>query len=187
MTSVEDIRSEIASIDARLKQWFLFRRVQAERAMSIKKLLDDNNYIGLSCNNNNVDLVDRVMWSDIVKGRPELEDSLSVNAREMKADMYMDMFTQSCDLDHVCRVPGSKYIQCLQNNFSVDREIRSRLCDGLFSAFDSCRKGLLLQQNAHIQEALKRQEKQDKDAETLFNQRLALMKKLEGMGISENY
>ncbi|GFE55758.1 myosin heavy chain, putative [Babesia ovis] len=186
MASVDAIRSEIASIDSRLKQWFLFRRVQAERAMSIKKLMDDNNFVGLACNNNNIDVVDRVMWSDIVKGRPELEDTLSVNAREMKADMYMDIFTQSCDLDHVCRLPGSKYFQCLQQNFSIDRNTRSSRCDSAFSAFDTCRKGLQLQQNANLQEALKRQQMQDSEAEALFNKRMELMKKLEGLGFTGN-
>lgn len=30
------------------------------------------------------------LWTDIVKGRPELEDDLSLDAKEMKADMYVD-------------------------------------------------------------------------------------------------
>ncbi|ORM40511.1 uncharacterized protein BXIN_2140 [Babesia sp. Xinjiang] len=184
MSNADAIRSEIASIDSRLKQWFLFRRVQAERAMSIKKLLDDNNFLGLACNNDTPDVVDRVMWSDIVKGRPELEDTLSVNAREMKADMYMDIFTRSCDLDHVCRLPGSKYFQCLQQNFAVDRNTRSGRCESAFEAFDTCRKGLQLQQNSHLQESLKRQQLQDDEAQALFYKRMELMKKLESLGFT---
>lgn len=27
------------------------------------------------------------MWSDLTKGRPEVEEQLSINARDMKADM----------------------------------------------------------------------------------------------------
>ncbi|GIX64115.1 myosin heavy chain, putative [Babesia caballi] len=182
MASADAIRSEIAFVDSRLKQWFLFRRVQAERALSIKKLLEDNNFLGLACNNSNADFVDRTLWSDIVKGRPELEDSLSVNAREMKADMYMDIFTQSCDLDHACRLPGSKYFQCLQQNFGLDRTARSKLCESAFGVFDACRKSLQLQQNAHLQAALKRQQLKDDEAKALFQKRMELMKKLEGFG-----
>lgn len=37
--------------------------------MSIKKLLEDNNFIGLACNSKTVDVADQVMWTDIVKGR----------------------------------------------------------------------------------------------------------------------
>ncbi|GBE61334.1 myosin heavy chain, putative [Babesia ovata] len=178
MASDDAVRSEIASIDSRLKQWFLFRRVQAERALSIKKLLEEHNFIGLACNNKSVGVIDRVMWSDIVKGRPELEDSLSVNAREMKADMYMDIFTQSCDLDHACRLPGSKYFQCLQQHFSLNRADRSQRCADSFNAFDSCRTMLQLQQNAHVQEALKRQQLVDDEAKALFEKRMQLMKQL---------
>lgn len=178
MASDDAIRSEVASIDSRLKQWFLFRRVQAERAMSIKKLLEDNNFIGLACNSKTVDVADQVMWTDIVKGRPELEDSLSVNAREMKADMYMDVFTQSCDIDHACRLPGSKYFQCLQNNFTLDRKTRSERCESAFGLFDSCRKNLQLQQAANIQDALRRQQHQDDVAKELFNKRIELTKQL---------
>ncbi|CDR95484.1 hypothetical protein, conserved [Babesia bigemina] len=190
MASDDAVRSEIASIDSRLKQWFLFRRVQAERALSIKKLLEEHNFIGLACNNKNAGVVDRVMWSDIVNGRPELEDSLSVNAREMKADMYMDIFTQSCDLDNACRLPGmrrrfainlragSKYFQCLQEHFSLKSADRSQRCGESFTAFDSCRKMLQLQQNSHLQEALKRQQLLDDEAKALFQKRMELMKQL---------
>ena len=30
----------------------------------------------------------QVMWSDLVTGKPELDDSLSNNAKQMKAEMY---------------------------------------------------------------------------------------------------
>ncbi|CAJ1452480.1 unnamed protein product [Effrenium voratum] len=35
------------------------------------------------------------MWSDLVQGKPELEDTLSSNAKQMKADMYSKMFKES--------------------------------------------------------------------------------------------
>lgn len=178
MEADEAIRAEIAMIDSRLKQWFLFRRVQAERALSIKKLLDDNNFVGLSCNNKDIADTDKVLWNDIVKGRPELEDSLSINAREMKADMYMDIFTNSCDLDHQCRLPGSKYFQCLQNNFNIDRKTRLERCDGAFNLFDTCRKNLQMQQASNLQDALMRQRVQDDMAKKLFDKRLDLMSRL---------
>ena len=48
----------------------------------------------------------QVIWGDLVHGKPELEDSLSQNAKAMKADMYLSTFKSSTDLDHVCRIPG---------------------------------------------------------------------------------
>ena len=38
--------------------------------------------------NSNLPAVQKVIWGDLVVGKPELEDSLSTNAKVMKADMY---------------------------------------------------------------------------------------------------
>ena len=57
-------------------------------------------------NNANVPNTQRVIWGDLVGGKPELEAGLSDNAKAMKADMYLQTFRNATDLDHVCRVPG---------------------------------------------------------------------------------
>ncbi|UKJ89205.1 hypothetical protein MACJ_002453 [Theileria orientalis] len=164
MVDKESLLSEVANLDSQLKQWFLFRRVQAERSLSIKKLLDDNNFLGLSGNNKNVPVTDQVLWHDIVKGKPELEDELSLNAREMKADKYLDIFRQSCDYDNECRLPGSNYFRCLQDNFKDSSQERNSKCSGFFDVFDKCRKKLQKTQLDLVENALKRQEEQDNKA-----------------------
>merc|ERR1719329_2124312 len=91
-------KKEVSFIDAELKDWFLQRRFSMERNIAIKKTLDENNFTGLSIANSDVPDAQRVMWSDLVKGKPEIEDSLSGNAKAMKADMYTKMFKDSTDL-----------------------------------------------------------------------------------------
>merc|ERR1711948_124201 len=88
-----------------------------ERNMALKKTLDDNNFTGLSMANGSVPDAQKVMWSDLVQGKPELEDSLSTNAKAMKAEMYMNTFKEATDLDHPCRISGSTYLRCVQENF----------------------------------------------------------------------
>merc|ERR1719432_532908 len=100
--------------------------------VAIKKALDDNNFTGLSINNASTPDEKKVMWSDLVQGKPELEDSLSTNAKQMKSDMYAKMFKDSTDLDHPCRVPGSQYLQCLQSNFKDLGKNRQMKCMSLF-------------------------------------------------------
>ncbi|KAK2197542.1 hypothetical protein BdWA1_000544 [Babesia duncani] len=179
--------SELSSIEARLKNWFLFRRVQAERSMSIKKLLDEENFLGLGCNNEKVPLKDRILWNDIINGRPKLEDSLSVNAREMKADVYMDMFTRGCNLDNKCRLTGldftlvcshagSRFFRCLQENFALDSQTRDKKCNDDFLQFDSCRQELKNQQEHAIKIAKQRQDELDQEAKRLFERRKILLK-----------
>merc|ERR1719342_1589390 len=114
--------------------------------MSIKKALDENNFTGLSMANAAVPDAEKALWSDLVQGRPELEDTLGANARQMKADMYLKTFKDSTDLDHPCRIPGSQYLQCLQSNFKDVAKNRQMKCMSLFGGFDACRKGILQQQ-----------------------------------------
>merc|ERR1711957_486794 len=139
-----------------LKDWFLQRRFSLERNMSIKKALDEGNFTGLSMANADVPAAQRALWSDLVQGRPELEDSLSANAKQMKADMYMKTFKDSTDLDHPCRVPGSTYLQCVQNNFKDASKTRQMKCIQAYTSFDGCRKGVLQQQGQALESALVR-------------------------------
>merc|ERR1712129_546919 len=100
--------------EAELKDWFLQRRFSMERNMAIKKALDVGNFTGLSMANTEVPDAQKAVWADLVQGKPELEDSLSTNARQMKAEMYTKTFKDSTDLDPPCRVSGSQYLQCIQ-------------------------------------------------------------------------
>ena len=59
--------------------------------------------------NADVPAAKKVAWNDLVQGKPELEDSLSANAKAMKADMYTKTFKDATDLDHPCRTDGSTY------------------------------------------------------------------------------
>merc|ERR1719362_2646821 len=117
-------KAEIHFIESELKDWFLQRRFAMERNMAIKKALDDGNFTGLSMANADVPDAQKAVWSDLVQGKPELEDALSANARQMKADMYLNTFKDSTDLDHACRVPGSQYLQCVQSNFKDTSKVR---------------------------------------------------------------
>merc|ERR1719343_1303720 len=126
--AVEYSKKEIASVEAELKDWFLQRRFSMERNMAIKKALDEGNFTGLSMANNEVPDAQRALWSDLVQGKPEIEDSLSTNAKQMKADMYLKMFKDATDLDHPCRIPGSTYIRCLQENFKEKSQARQMKC-----------------------------------------------------------
>merc|ERR1719454_227057 len=97
-------QKEVNFIDTELKDWFLTRRFAMERNMALKKTLDDNNFTGLSMSNASVPDAQKVLWSDLVQGKPELEDALSTNAKAMKAEMYINTFKDSTDLDHPCRI-----------------------------------------------------------------------------------
>ena len=49
-----------------------------ERNMAIKKALDEGNFTG-SMANAEVPDAQRALWSDLVQGKPELEDFLNAN------------------------------------------------------------------------------------------------------------
>merc|ERR1711957_690035 len=117
----------------------------------------------------------RAMWSDLVQGRPELGDSLSGNAKQMKADMYLKTFKDATDLDHPCRVPGSQYLQCVQGNFKDVSKTRQMKCASLFGTFDACRKGVLQQQGQALESALVKQDIADRRAKALFERRSILL------------
>ncbi|KAF4722391.1 hypothetical protein FOZ63_008260, partial [Perkinsus olseni] len=96
------VTSELNGIERDLKEWFLTRRFRMERALAIKKELDDNNFTGLSNNApEDIPVREKVMWSDIVAGRPSLGgEELSVDAKQRKADTYTRMFDNATDNDH---------------------------------------------------------------------------------------
>merc|ERR1712061_150395 len=126
-------------------------------------------------NNQNVPDAQKVMWSDLVQGKPELEDSLSTNAKQMKADMYTSMFKDSTDLDHPCRVSGSTYLRCIQESVKDSATSRNDKCLSLFGAFDACRKGILQQQSQALEGALAKQDIADRRAKALFERRGILL------------
>eukprot|EP00392_Amoebophrya_sp_AT5.2_P011041 g11116.t1 len=97
---------EVAGLESELKDWFLSRRVEMERALTVKKALDEKNFTGLSLNNASLPSTQRVIWGDLVCGKPTLDKGLSENARVMKAEMYLKTFKDATDLDHLCRIPG---------------------------------------------------------------------------------
>merc|ERR1711953_1522338 len=106
--------------------------------MALKKTLDDKNFTGLSMSNASVPDAQRVLWSDLVQGKPEIEGELSTNAKQMKVDMYTSMFKESTDLDHPCRIPGSTYLRCVKENFQETTNVRQMKCLPSFNTFDAC-------------------------------------------------
>merc|ERR1712107_246016 len=168
-------KKEIQFVEAELKDWFLQRRFAMERNMAVKKTLDENNFTGLSMANTEVPDAQKVLWSDLVKGKPELDDSLSTNAKAMKADMYTKMFKDSTDLDHPCRITGSTYLRCISENFKEKSKARQMKCMADFSSFDACRRGLLQQQAGSLENALVKQDIADRRAKALFERRSILL------------
>merc|ERR1712151_487481 len=167
-------KKEISFIETELKDWFLQRRFAMERNMAIKKALDENNFMGLSMANADVPDAQKVLWNDLVQGKPELEDSLSSNAKAMKADMYTKTFKDATDLDHPCRVAGSTYLRCVQDNFKDASKTRQMKCLPMFSTFDACRKGVLQQQSTALENSLVKQDIADRRAKALFERRAIL-------------
>merc|ERR1712151_585129 len=168
-------KKEISFIETELKDWFLQRRFAMERNMGIKKALDENNFTGLSLANAEVPDAQKVLWSDLVQGKPELEGSLSTNAKAMKADMYTKTFKDSTDLDHPCRVSGSEYLRCVQENYKEKSKARKMKCMSLFKTFDACRSDVVQQQTGALENSLVRQDIADKRAKSLFERRSQLI------------
>jgi len=168
-------KKEIQFIEGELKDWFLSRRFAMERNMALKKTLDANNFTGLSMSNPDVPDAQKVLWSDLVKGKPELDDTLSTNAKQMKADMYAKTFKDSTDLEHPCRLPGSAYLRCIQENFKDKTETRAPKCLSFFNTFDACRKSVLDQQAQALETSLIKQDIADRRAKALFERRSILL------------
>ena len=177
-------RMELEGVESQLKDWFLTRRVAMERNIGIKEQLDASNMTGLSMNNSAVPKEKMALWHDLTRGTPDLEDSLSTNAKEMKADMYLSLFDQSTDMNHDCKVPGTAYLSCLKSNFGESASSRAPKCSASFNVFDACRKSLLQQQAAATQKALVAQDLSDKRAKSLWDRRTVLLQAIAGQPAS---
>lgn len=182
----ERLRAEIWQIEQRLKTWFINRRVSMERNISLRKVFWRYNMVGLSMNGSTPE-PGRSMWEDIVTGKPDVEDSLSMDGREMKADMYMKLFKEATDIEHVCRIPGVSYLRCIQENYKVPHPVRNGLCGSQFTSFDVCRKGIILQQETSVKNSLLRQHREDMESQELFNLRLRLLDSLKGETVSPTF
>ena len=160
--------AELAGIEAALKEWFLTRRFRMERALAIKKELDENNFSGLSLNNPDIPPREASMWRDLVIGRPAVEAGLSADAASRKIEMYTNMFDQATDGDHPCRAPGMTFLACIDNN-------RTDPCSTAFTQFDACRASILTAQKSAIDARLVQQDVEDKRAKALFERRQVLI------------
>merc|ERR1711957_428927 len=99
----------------------------------------------------------------------------SANAKQMQADMYTRMFKNATDLDHPCRVSGSTYLRCLQENFKDTATTARRKCTPNFSNFDGCRKNVLQQQADALESSMVRHDIGDRRAKALFERRAILL------------
>mmetsp|Transcript_8200 Transcript_8200/g.19616 ORF Transcript_8200/g.19616 Transcript_8200/m.19616 type:complete len:186 (+) Transcript_8200:61-618(+) len=171
----EYARQEIAFLENELKNWFMQRKIAMERNIAIRKTLQVNNFSGLESYAEGIPDAQKVMWTQLVNGKPTLENSLGVDAREMKADMYLKMFKQSTDLDHPCRIPGSAFLRCLKQNFAGNDADRDSACGRAFGVFDACRKGIQQQQAEATDAALAKQDIADRRAKSLFERRSVLL------------
>ncbi len=172
--------AELEGIDAALKDWFLVRRFRMERALALKKTLDENNFSGLSLTNENVPIRDGAMWRDLVAGKPIVESSLSRDAQSRKAELYMSMFDRATDADHVCRVSGMTFLRCL-DSFKSTAE---KECVAQFAAFDQCRTGLIEAQRDSVNARLVAQDVEDKRAKSLFERRQVLVDTLKSVKLA---
>ncbi|KAI4839499.1 hypothetical protein MKS88_002053 [Plasmodium brasilianum] len=173
------LKSEINSIEKELKNWFIKRRLNMELNYSLKQLFDNYNFVGLSINKS-MDLKDKMLWYDMVNGKPEVEDTLSIDAKEYKADKYCNLWNASTTVDNPCRLVGSIYFRCLKNNYKLNQLDREHKCIHSFINFNNCRKALKLQQANNIKNSIIKQTTEDTTAKALFERRSALLDMLEG-------
>jgi hypothetical protein len=171
----EYARQELTSVEAGIKDWFITRRVMMERNLGIKAQLDAASMTGLSMNNSAVPAEQMSMWNDLVHGTPTLEPGLSMNAKEMKADMYMKMFDESTDMNHTCKVPGSVFLRCLKSSATDGSS-----CSSSFNVYDACRKSIVMGQAAATEKALMAQDLGDKRAKSMFDRRAVLLQAVTG-------
>nr|AET50780.1 hypothetical protein [Eimeria tenella] len=177
--AVETLQQELQALEKELKDWFLERKVALERHRALHALLRRHNFVGLSVNCKDLPDAQRALWTDLVTGEPKLEDALSVDAREMKADMYMKMFREAADLENPVCVPGVAYLRCLKENKMETHARRSEICRSQFEAFDSARQAVLMQQANATERAMVKQNIADLRAKSLFERRLHVLALLE--------
>ena len=169
--------AELAGIEQSLKEWFLTRRFRFERALALKKQLDDNNFTGLSMNNSNLSHKDAVMWRDLVAGKPAVESSLSPDAQTRKIETYTNMFDGATDGDHPCRPSGMTFLRCLDESIGD----KTRECDKDFEKFDACRAEIIKQQRDAVDAKIIKQDVEDKRAKSLFERRQVLLDTLSSL------
>ncbi|EPR62889.1 putative myosin heavy chain [Toxoplasma gondii GT1] len=174
------LKLELQNIERELKDWWMSRKILRDRNIGLFNLLQHHNFAGLSVNNAKLSDSQRVMWTDLVQGKPDVEDKLSVDAREMKVDMYEKLFKQAADLENPCRMPGVAYLRCLRDTLTETQSARRSSCLNAFSSFDACRTGLLKQQSAAVENSLVRQNMADVRAKALFERRAVLLDLVEG-------
>jgi hypothetical protein len=163
-------KAELAGIESSLKEWFITRRFRMERALAIKKELDENNFTGLSMQNiANIPPQEASMWRDLVIGKPSIESTLSVDAKTRKIELYTEMFDKATDADNKCRPSGMTFLRCLDDHRDGSG------CDDQFALFDACRADLLKQQRDVIDSKLAQQDVEDKRAKSLFERRHILL------------
>lgn len=174
------MRNEIKLLERELKDWFIKRRLNMELNYSLKQLFDNYNFLGLSINNN-VNIKDKMLWYDIVNGKPEIDDdNLSLDAKEYKIDSYINIWNKSTTLDNPCRLVGSVYFRCLKDNFKLNKIDREYKCLHSFMNFNNCRKALKLQQANNMKDSLIKQNLEDKNANAIFERRSLLLDMLSG-------
>ncbi|CAG9480647.1 conserved Plasmodium protein, unknown function [Plasmodium vivax] len=173
------LKGEIAAIEKEIKSWFIKRRLNMELNYSLHNLFTNYNIVGLSINKK-IDLKEKMLWHDIVNGKPTLEDTLSLDAKEYKADVYRKMWENSTTTDNPCRLVGSIFFRCLKGNYQLTEQEREGTCMHSFLNFTHCRKALKLQQANNIRTALTKQSAEDTQAKALFERRSALLGKLTG-------
>lgn len=177
--AVEMLQQELRSIEEELKEWWITRKVALERHRSLHALLVRHNFVGLSVNSPELPDPQRALWTDLVIGEPKLEDSLSVDAREKKADLYLKMFGEAADLENPACAPGLAYLRCLKDQRTETHARRSEACRQRFEAFDEARKELLMQQANATERAMVQQDAEDHRAKSLFERRLNVLSLLE--------
>ncbi|EUD68093.1 hypothetical protein C922_01705 [Plasmodium inui San Antonio 1] len=173
------LKGEVTALEKEIKNWFIKRRLNMELNYSLHNLFSNYNIVGLSINKN-IDVKEKMLWHDIVNGKPTLEDTLSLDAKEYKADMYSKIWENSTTTENPCRLVGSIFFRCLKNNYHLMEEEREGTCMHSFVNFTNCRKALKLQQANNIRTALTKQNAEDTHAKALFERRSALLEKLAG-------
>ncbi|GAW80334.1 hypothetical protein, conserved [Plasmodium gonderi] len=172
------LKTEINGIEKEIKSWFIKRRLNMELNYSLNNIFSNYNIVGLSINKN-IDPKEKMLWYDIVNGKPELEDTLSLDAKEYKADLYNNMWNNSTTVDNPCRLVGSIFFRCLKSNYHLKESEREGTCIHSFMNFNNCRKALKLQQANNIKNALTNQHVEDTHAKALFQRRSELLDKLD--------
>ena len=171
MTSLGSMKAEIAGIESLLEDWFCERKFKMERAVAFKKVLDKNNFTGLNPKDLN-DLPSK-LWRDITTGKPQIETTLSSDAKLRKADMYLELFDGATDAEHPCRPSGMGFFRCMQEHFKD-----SKACDASFTTFENCRGETIKKQDDTLKATMREQDTADRKAKELFARRVHLLELL---------